>query len=145
MILTMDPVAVAGVIVAIVGLVIGLPIAFKQLRLSRNLERVKVYGAVRNYLNAASQLGRVPDEIERAFHEATEDMRVHLLFEDNDPRAYIAELRWKANELRRLGALEADLPSGEKKSSVTLKRLHLVQWMERQRASRLEERLGKHL
>ena len=141
----MDPVAVAGVIVAIVGLVIGLPIAFKQLRLSKKLERVKVYGAIKNYLNAASQLSRVPDEVERAFHEATEDMRVHLLFEDDDPRAYIAELRWKANELRMLGALEADLQSGEEKSSASLKRLHLVQWMERQRASRLEERLAKHL
>jgi hypothetical protein len=79
----MDYVAVVGVLVAIVAGAIGLPVALKQLRLSRDLrdlERAKVYDAIKKYLNAVSQLGYAPTEVLREFHDATEDKRVRVLF-----------------------------------------------------------------
>jgi len=131
----MDYVAVAGVAVAIV---VG-AITLKQLRLSRNLERVKVYDAIIKYLNAVSQLGQAPNEVLREFHDATEDKRVRVLFAKEDARAYIVLLRTKANDLRTLGALKETVPSAGEKW------MRLVQWMEQQRSSELERRLGKYL
>ncbi len=141
----MDYVAVAGVIVASVGAAITIGLMLKQSRRDERLKRVAVYSAIQRYLNAATQIDRVPIEVERAFHEATEEPRIKLLFEDDDARAYVNELRWKANELRKFGALEAGFPDGDRKSRIVLKRLHFVQWMEQQRSSELEKRLGKYL
>ena len=132
-------VAVAGVIVAIVVGVIGIPLALKPFRLNRNLERVKVYDAIMKYLNAVSQIGQAPNEILNDFHEATEEKRVRLLFAKEDTRAYIALLRTKANELRTLTALKASVQDGE------VKWLNLIGWMEEQRCSELEKRLGQYL
>ncbi|SRR6266852_3770902 len=135
----MDYVAVAGVIVALVAGAIGIPVAIKQLRLGRDLERAKVYDAIKKYLNAVSQLGHAPNEVLREFHDATEDTRVRVLFAKEDARAYIVLLRTKANDLRTLGALKESVPS------VREKWLDLVQWMEQQRSSELEKRFGKYL
>jgi hypothetical protein len=141
----MDYVVVAGVIVTIVVGAIGIPLALKPFRLSRNLERAKVYDGIKKYLNAVSQLSQAPNDVLNVFHDATEEKRVKLLFSHEDARAYIALLRTKANDLRTLTALKTSLPDGEKKSSVTLKWLDLVQWMEQQRSSELEKRLGRYL
>src|SRR5713101_4919723 len=100
----MDYVAVVGVVVALVGTAIIIGLTLKYRRRDERLKRVAVYSAIQRDLNAATQIDHVPIEIERAFHEATEEPRINLLFEDDDARAYINEIRWKANELRTFTA-----------------------------------------
>ncbi len=141
----MDYVGVAGVIVTFVVGAMTIVLMLKKSRHDASHKRVAVYSAIKKLLNAVSQLGEVPVEVERAFQDATEDEKVELLFKNGDDRAYIRLLRLKVNDLRRLRALETGFPNGERKSRITLERLHLVQWMEQQRTSDLEKRLGRHL
>ena len=141
----MDYVGMGGVVVAVVVGVVAIRVAVKQLRLPRDLERARVFDAIKRYLNAVSQLGDAPADVLSHFYEMTEDKRVNVLFRRRDAREYILLARTKANDLRTLAALKESFPPSPEESSVGMKWRRLVQWMEEQRSSELEKRLGRYM
>jgi hypothetical protein len=134
-----DYVAAIGVLVAVV--VGGVSVYYarfgrKQHALDEGLKRAEVCAGIARFLGVVSVTGQAPQDALDAFNRVTEPNVVRLLF-DPDGRAYVAELRAKAHDLRILGAMEPTMPG----HSLTMKRLDLVEWLTGQE-SELGRRLG---